>query len=720
MSDRKGEKRRQWDPESMKKALIDVQEHGMKAATAAKIHGVPRKTLTDRLHNKVKPDCSLGKPTYLTLEQEQNLCRYIDYMSQRGFPLTVNQVIMYAWCIDRMSGANKFGEKGPCYGWWLWFKRRHPDAVKLRKADSLDRARALFSTVENLRSYFHLLRQVMDEGGFHERLQDVYNCDESVINLNKSTQKVVVPRRSRAAHSRVVASSEHISIHCCINAAGHSMPPMIIFSKSFPGGNYAAGGPDGALYAKQDSGFMDSELFLKWFEKIFIPNARPTEDNSVLLLMDGHASHCSPQVIEAARQHNVILLALTPHTTHLCQPLDVAVYSSLKDNLGRFIKVGQALKGNLWIPKKQVPRIIKKPFEESMSMANIKAGFRKCGVAPFDPNALDKSRMLRNQLIPNLDVDLSLPPQTSIEEAPSLDVLDASPSIHDVVLEEPELIGVIHDIYDDSSPIEFVNPSTQIASTGLIANQPSTSSHIDKPLINSELINTSEPSVATASSSKPIKICITTGTKRNSGEAETVSSDITNMKDHIEIDVEENTSFHVARSSNFKENPLVKCGIISEDVASIFMPPMEEIPVGRKRPLRQQSKARIMTGNDVYQDIMRQKDQIKEKEERIKKRKEELAKKKNDNEQKKRDTNKRSVQNSFKTNNRSKRSKSGLEDNECFSCTISWTREQPTLQNKWVGCEGRGNGRCPHWVCPRCLPNGFNYNDNYLCFECMD
>ena len=398
-------KRRQWDPDSMKNAMRDVQEHGMKAATAAKRHCVPRKTLTDRLQNKVKSDCPLGKPTNLTSDQEENLCRYIDYMSQRGFPLTVNQVIMYAWCMDRMSGANKFGEKGPCYGWWLWFKRRHPEAIKLRKPDPLDRGRAVVSTLENLQSYFHLLQQIMDEGNFHERLQDVYNCDEIVINLNKSTQKVVVPRRNRAAHSRVVASSEHISIHCCINAAGHSMPPMIIFSKSFPGGNYAAAGPDSTLYVKQESGFMDSELFLKWFEKIFLPHARPTPENSVLLLMDGHASHCSPQVIESARDHNVILLALTPHTTHLCQPLDVAVYSSLKDNLGRFVKIGQALKGDLWIPKKQVPRIIKKPFEDSMSLTNIKAGFRKCGVAPFNLNALDKSRMLHKKLIPNIDLD---------------------------------------------------------------------------------------------------------------------------------------------------------------------------------------------------------------------------------------------------------------------------------------------------------------------------
>ena len=104
--------------------------------------------------------------------------------------------------------------------------------------------------------------------------------------------------------------------------------------------------------SKIASGFMDSELFVKWFQKIFIPHAKPTLENPALLLMDGHASHCSPALIECAKENNVILLALVPHTTHLCQPLDVAVYAAFKSSLSKHVKEGQAVKGDLWIPKK--------------------------------------------------------------------------------------------------------------------------------------------------------------------------------------------------------------------------------------------------------------------------------------------------------------------------------------------------------------------------------
>ena len=337
---RKGEKRRQWDQGNMESALSDVRSKRMTPSEAAKFYKVPRKTLTDRISKNIKDDYKAGgSGTHLSAEHELSLSSYIDYMAKRGFTLTVSQVMMYAWIIDKTKGKNKFVDKGPCYGWWLGFKARHPESAKLRKPDSLDRGRALFSTVNNLREYFQLLKSVLDEGDFLNRPQDIYNCDETVIDLNKSVQKVVVPRRFKTSHSRQVASTEHITMHCCISAAGNSMPPFIIYKAAFPSGNYTSGGPDGTLYGKQKTGFMDSELFVKWFTRLFIPHSRPTADHSVLLLVDGHSSHCSPDVIQIARENNVILLALAPHTTHLCQPLNVAVYRSLKIHLSKIVKL---------------------------------------------------------------------------------------------------------------------------------------------------------------------------------------------------------------------------------------------------------------------------------------------------------------------------------------------------------------------------------------------
>lgn len=42
-------------------------------------------------------------------------------------------------------------------------------------------------------------------------------------------------------------TTDHIALLCCASAAGLPYPPMIIYAKSFPGGQYRFQGPDDAL-----------------------------------------------------------------------------------------------------------------------------------------------------------------------------------------------------------------------------------------------------------------------------------------------------------------------------------------------------------------------------------------------------------------------------------------------------------------------------------------
>ena len=53
-------------------------------------------------------------------------------------------------------------------------------------------------------------------------------------------------------------------------------------------------------------------------------------ERPLILFVDGHKSHVTLEVIDLAREKNVILFCLPPHTTHALQPLDVAVFKSLK------------------------------------------------------------------------------------------------------------------------------------------------------------------------------------------------------------------------------------------------------------------------------------------------------------------------------------------------------------------------------------------------------
>ena len=123
---------------------------------------------------------------------------------------------------------------------------------------------------------------------------------------------------------------------CAASAAGFPLPPMIIYPKAYPGGAYTFEGPDDALYGKSESGYVDSELFTKWMEKIFLKFAVP--ERPIILFIDGHKSHINLDVVDMARNNNVILFCLPPHTTHALQPLDVAVFKSFKNHFSKAVK----------------------------------------------------------------------------------------------------------------------------------------------------------------------------------------------------------------------------------------------------------------------------------------------------------------------------------------------------------------------------------------------
>lgn len=77
-------------------------------------------------------------------------------------------------------------------------------------------------------------------------------------------------RGTKNVYCQAQGTTEHITLLCCASAAGLPLPPMIIYPKAFPGGQYRFEGPDDAVYAKSEFGWVDSELFLIWLNKIFL------------------------------------------------------------------------------------------------------------------------------------------------------------------------------------------------------------------------------------------------------------------------------------------------------------------------------------------------------------------------------------------------------------------------------------------------------------------
>ena len=106
------------------------------------------------------------------------------------------------------------------------------------------------------------------------------------------------------------------------------MPPFIIFDRMSHNYQLMSEEIPGTLYGSSTNGWFDQELFLLWFHKLFlmsVPKVRP-----LLLIMDGHSSHYSPDFIRIAAKEQILIFVLPLHTTHLTQPLDKGCFGPLK------------------------------------------------------------------------------------------------------------------------------------------------------------------------------------------------------------------------------------------------------------------------------------------------------------------------------------------------------------------------------------------------------
>ena len=50
-----------------------------------------------------------------------------------------------------------------------------------------------------------------------------------------------------------------------------------------------------------------------------------------LVLMDGHSSYYTPELLKYAWDNNIVILAYPPHCTHMLQGLDIVCFTKMKE-----------------------------------------------------------------------------------------------------------------------------------------------------------------------------------------------------------------------------------------------------------------------------------------------------------------------------------------------------------------------------------------------------
>lgn len=386
-------KYRNYTKDGILKAYEAVKLKGMSIRKAADQFRVPRATLADRVSGQINPKCLKNEQTLFTQEEELSLIEHVEALAQLGYGATNSKLRDMAGELAYVLRKRRHNK--PLSNVWLaGFLSRWNTRVSSVRPSSLDSYRAKSSTPEAIKLYFDNLGKTIQEHDLMDKPACIYNLDETGIQPEHRPPNIIAPLNERA---QAVTSprSTTTTIIGCVNAMGNHLPPYFIFKGKRQNPDLMKGTSPGSHYTMSDSGWSNAQIFREYLETHFLPNVRRgSNDNQVILLIfDGSSTHTSKQLIEWAISQNLILFVLPAHTSHILQPLDVAVFGPFKGFYYRECAAFMQEHMGTVVTRYDMAEIACKAYLKAMSPANIVSSFKKTGIYPLNRQAIEVEKL---------------------------------------------------------------------------------------------------------------------------------------------------------------------------------------------------------------------------------------------------------------------------------------------------------------------------------------
>lgn len=370
------------DTEERIQRAITALQSGVETSVrkAATNFDVPRSTLRHRMAGMQPNKSSKIAMQRLTPEEEDAIKKTILQLFAWGWPMTIKAVeALASQLLVKRGDTQPLGKN-----WHYSFLARHPD-LKTLWSRSMDQGRKDATNHETARKWFdlfltvRLLYDICDD--------DTYNMDEKgcMKGIGQNT-KVFVPRREAEVFSTQPGNREWVSIIECVGATGEILPPFIIFEGQRIQADWIDKSIDSRTVIQvSPNGWTDSSIALTWIQHFDHYTAGQTRGIYRLLILDGHASHTSPEFVQYCQDHKIVPLCLPPHSTHYLQPLDVGIFGPLATAYKTLVSQGSVF-GAQRINNRQFLQYYQQARQTIGS--NIPGAWRGTGLVPWNPDKI--------------------------------------------------------------------------------------------------------------------------------------------------------------------------------------------------------------------------------------------------------------------------------------------------------------------------------------------
>nr|CAD7431260.1 unnamed protein product [Timema monikensis] len=388
--------------ETLQTAVADVENSNKTLREAATFYGIPATTIYYRIEGRKssRDKIGSGRSTILDTATESLLVEYLIARSKLGYPCDKEELLdLVQEFVVNNTIKTPFVNNRPGHDWYTGFMKRHP-SLSLKKAEMLQKVRIDARDPEVVYDFFDMLRRVYDEHEMKDRGDFIFNCDESGFPSDPSKLRALGEKGKPLSRVSGGSGKENTTVLACVSAAGVALPPLIVFKgAAVQARHISESAYPGTTYSATSNGWMEEAAFFNWMESLFIPKVqrlrteKELPEQKAILLFDGHASHYSLRIVQAAVANNITLLKFPSHLTDRLQPLDKCVFGPIKTLWDKtLVEFGkkQVGVGCGRLTKEKFSEFLGKVWKEGMKPANIKNGFKTTGIFPFEPLKFDR------------------------------------------------------------------------------------------------------------------------------------------------------------------------------------------------------------------------------------------------------------------------------------------------------------------------------------------
>jgi len=380
-----GLSRSNYPRENIVEAMKAITKDGMPVRRASTVYGVPKTTLQQYISGTRK---NIGKPgvmTALPYDFQLALAQNIATLGDFGYAMDITELRHFVKdVLDRKKETVQvFNDNVPGHDWALGFLQRHKDLLKNQRCQNINRNRAAVGEAD-VAKYFECLHKV----SLGIPPANIINYDETNLTDNPQTKKMLYRRTSKHPERIMNTTKTSISIMFAGSADGNILPPYTVYKAEHIMSTWADNGPKDAKYNRTKSGWFDKFCFEDWFRQIILPYVRklPKKEWKVVI-GDNLATHISDSIINSCKANKIHFVFLPPNSTHLLQPLDVAVYGPMKRAWRKVLTTWKKDEGKFatTLPKWVFPQLLLALMNAMPNLSDLmKAGFAACGIYPHD------------------------------------------------------------------------------------------------------------------------------------------------------------------------------------------------------------------------------------------------------------------------------------------------------------------------------------------------